>query len=136
MTGANRIKFAHDFNLYRAVLANLVDPLPHQIAAVCGKMLPRRTLLFLLADDPGAVKTTVAGLFITDLNARSNLERCLVVVPGSLVEQRQDELGQKPNRKFDIVTPSVGSLYHSGSVAIRRDNIDGLDPIKLGLGQC
>ena len=97
VTEANRIKLAHYFDPYLAIHTSLVDPLPHQISAVYGEMLPRQPLRFLLADDPGAGKTIMAGLLIKELIARSDLERCLVVAPGSLVEQWQDELGQKFN---------------------------------------
>ena len=54
MTEANRIKLAHYFDPYLAIHTSLVDPLPHQISAVYGEMLPRQPLRFLLADDPGA----------------------------------------------------------------------------------
>jgi SNF2 family DNA or RNA helicase len=58
-------------------------------------MLPRQPLRFLLADDPGAGKTIMAGLFIKELMIRGDVERCLVVAPGGLVEQWQDELYEK-----------------------------------------
>lgn len=83
VTEANRIKLAHYFDPYLAIHTSLVDPLPHQISAVYGEMLPRQPLRFLLADDPGAGKTIMAGLLIKELIARSDLERCLVVAPGS-----------------------------------------------------
>ena len=98
VTEANRIKLAHFFDPYLAIHTSLVEPLPHQISAVYGEMLPRQPLRFLLADDPGAGKTIMAGLLIKELIARSDLERCLIVAPGSLVEQWQDELGEK----FDL----------------------------------
>ncbi len=104
VTEANRIKLAHYFDPYLAVHTSLVEPLPHQISAVYGEMLPRQPLRFLLADDPGAGKTIMAGLLMKELIARSDLERCLVVAPGSLVEQWQDELGQKFNLEFDILS--------------------------------
>ena len=75
-----------------AVHSSLVEPLPHQITAVYESMLPRQPLRFLLADDPGASKTIMAGLLIEELIARGDLQRCLVVCPDSLAEQWQDEL--------------------------------------------
>ena len=108
VTEANRIKLAHFFDPYLAIHTSLVEPLPHQISAVYGEMLPRQPLRFLLADDPGAGKTIMAGLLIKELIARSDLERCLIVAPGCLVEQWQDELGQglpgrqmRPLNQFD-----------------------------------
>jgi len=78
-------------------------------------MLPRQPLRFLLADDPGAGKTIMAGLLIKELIARSDLERCLVVAPGSLVEQWQDELGEKFKLEFDILTRDMIENSRSGN---------------------
>ncbi|NCO57205.1 MAG: DEAD/DEAH box helicase, partial [Deltaproteobacteria bacterium] len=89
---AHRIRLAHLFDPLLAVHTSLVEPLPHQITAVYEEMLPRQPLRFLLADDPGAGKTIMAGLFIKELIARGDLKRCLIVCPGSLAEQWQDEL--------------------------------------------
>ena len=89
---AQRILLAHLFDPVLAVHTSLVEPLPHQVTAVYEAMLPRQPLRFLLADDPGAGKTIMAGLFIKELIARGDLKRCLVVCPGSLAEQWQDEL--------------------------------------------
>ena len=115
VTEANRIKLAHFFDPYLAIHTSLVDPLPHQISAVYGEMLPRQPLRFLLADDPGAGKTIMAGLLIKELIARSDLERCLVVVPGSLVEQWQDELGEKFGLEFDILSRDMIENSRSGN---------------------
>lgn len=115
VTEANRIKLAHYFDPYLAIHTSLVDPLPHQISAVYGEMLPRQPLRFLLADDPGAGKTIMSGLLIKELIARGDLERCLVVAPGSLVEQWQDELGQKFNLEFDILTRDMIETSRSGN---------------------
>lgn len=115
VTEANRIKLAHYFDPYLAIHTSLIDPLPHQISAVYGEMLPRQPLRFLLADDPGAGKTIMAGLLIKELIARSDLERCLVVAPGSLVEQWQDELGEKFNLEFDILTRDMIENSRSGN---------------------
>ncbi|WP_417273891.1 protein NO VEIN domain-containing protein [Celeribacter halophilus] len=115
VTEANRIKLAHFFDPYLAIHTSQVDPLPHQISAVYGEMLPRQPLRFLLADDPGAGKTIMAGLLIKELIARSDLERCLVVAPGSLVEQWQDELGEKFGLEFDILSKDMIESSRSGN---------------------
>ena len=112
---ANRIKLAHYFDPYLAIHTSLVEPLPHQISAVYGEMIPRQPLRFLLADDPGAGKTIMAGLLMKELIARSDLERCLVVAPGSLVEQWQDELGEKFNLEFDILSREMIGTSRSGN---------------------
>jgi SNF2 family DNA or RNA helicase len=86
---AHRIRLAYLFDPLLAVHTSLVEPLPHQITAVYGEMLSRQPLRFLLADDPGSGKTIMTGLFIKELIARSDLQRCLIVCPGNLVEQWQ-----------------------------------------------
>lgn len=101
---ANRIRLAHLFDPVLAVHTSVVDPLPHQITAVYEAMLPRQPLRFLLADDPGAGKTIMAGLLIKELIARGDLQRCLVVCPGSLAEQWQDELYRRFHLPFEILT--------------------------------
>ena len=101
---AQRIHLAHLFDPVLAVHTSVVDPLPHQITAVYEAMLPRQPLRFLLADDPGAGKTIMAGLLIKELIARGDLQRCLVVCPGSLAEQWQDELYRRFNLPFEILT--------------------------------
>ncbi len=101
---AQRIRLAHLFDPVLAVHTSVVDPLPHQITAVYEAMLPRQPLRFLLADDPGSGKTIMAGLLMKELIARGDLQRCLVVCPGSLAEQWQDELYQRFHLPFDILT--------------------------------
>jgi SNF2 family DNA or RNA helicase len=101
---AQRIRLAHLFDPVLAVHTSLVDPLPHQITAVYEKMLSRQPLRFLLADDPGAGKTIMAGLLIKELIARGDLQRCLIVCPGSLAEQWQDELSNRFHLPFEILT--------------------------------
>ena len=115
VTEAYRIKLAHFFDQYLAIHTSLVDPLPHQISAVYGEMLTRQPLRFLLADDPGAGKTIMAGLLIKELIARSDLERCLIIAPGSLVEQWQDELGEKFGLEFDIFSRDMVESSRSGN---------------------
>ncbi|MGI8782613.1 MAG: helicase-related protein [Acidobacteriota bacterium] len=101
---AQRIRLAHLFDPVLAVHTSIVEPLPHQITAVYEAMLPRQPLRFLLADDPGAGKTIMAGLLIKELIARGDLQRCLVVCPGSLAEQWQDELYRRFHLPFEILT--------------------------------
>src|SRR6058998_2640322 len=101
---AHRIRLAHLFDPVLAVHTSLVDPLPHQITAVYESMLTRQPLRFLLADDPGAGKTIMAGLLIKELVARGDLQRCLIVCPGSLAEQWQDELYRRFHLPFEILT--------------------------------
>ncbi len=84
---ARRLSLAAHFDPLLAVTSSTIEPLPHQITAVYGELLRRRPLRFLLADDPGAGKTVMAGLYIKELMLRGDLARCLIVAPGSLVEQ-------------------------------------------------
>ncbi len=101
---ARRIHLAYLFDPHLAVHTSLVEPLPHQITAVYSSMLPRQPLRFLLADDPGAGKTIMAGLLLKELIARGDLARCLIVCPGNLVMQWQDELDEKFHLHFEIMT--------------------------------
>ena len=101
---AHRIHLAWLFDPYLAVSTSTIDPLPHQISAVYEEMLPRQPMRFLLADDPGAGKTIMAGLLIKELIIRGDLQRCLVVAPGSLTDQWQDELYEKFDLDFEILT--------------------------------
>lgn len=101
---AHRIRLAYLFDPVLAVHTWLLEPLPHQITAVYEAMLPRHPLRFLLADDPDAGKTIMAGLLIKELLVRGDLQRCLVVCPGSLVEQWQDEFFRRFQLRFEIMT--------------------------------
>ena len=101
---AYRLRLAHLFDPYLAISASRIEALPHQITAVYGEMLPRQPLRFLLADDPGAGKTIMAGLLIKELLIRGDLERCLIVAPGNLVEQWQDELAEKFGLAFEVLS--------------------------------
>ncbi|MCY3840358.1 MAG: helicase-related protein [Gammaproteobacteria bacterium] len=118
---ANRIRLAHLFDPVLAVHTSLVEPLPHQITAVYEAMLPRQPLRFLLADDPGAGKTIMAGLFIKELIARGDVQRCLVVCPGNLVEQWQDELYRRFHLPFEIVTNDKLEAARTGNWFLEND---------------
>ena len=118
---ANRIRLAHLFDPVLAVHTSLVDPLPHQITAVYEAMLPRQPLRFLLADDPGAGKTIMAGLLIKELIARGDLRRCLIVCPGSLAEQWQDELSRRFHLPFEILTNDKFEASRTGNWFLEND---------------
>ena len=120
---AYRIRLAHLFDPYLAIHTSRVTPLPHQITAVYGEMLPRQPLRFLLADDPGAGKTIMAGLLIKELAIRGDLDRCLIVAPGSLVEQWQDELAQKFGLAFDILTRDQVEAARTGNPFAERAHL-------------
>src|SRR6266849_3423316 len=120
---AHRIRLAHLFDPLVAVHTSLVEPLPHQILGVYEAMLPRQPLRFLLADDPGAGKTIMAGLFIKELIIRGDLERCLIIAPGSLVEQWQDELKEKFDLTFDIVSREQIETSVTGNPFVERNRL-------------
>ena len=120
---AYRIRLAYLFDPYLAVTASQIEALPHQITAVYGEMLPRQPLRFLLADDPGAGKTVMAGLFIKELLIRGDMERCLIVAPGGLVEQWQDELAEKFSLPFDILSRDQIEASLTGNPFIERNRL-------------
>jgi superfamily II DNA or RNA helicase len=101
---ARRMKHAHLSDPFAAVDTAAISPYPHQIEAVYERLLEQRPIRFLLADDPGAGKTIMSGLLIRELMLRGDLQRCLVVAPGSLVEQWQDELWEKFQLNFEIMS--------------------------------
>ena len=98
-----------------AVHTSNVDALPHQITAGYESMLPRQPLRFLLADDPGAGKTIMAGLYVSELIMRADARRILVIAPGSLVEQWRDELFEKFGLEFPIYSPLLEQASPSGN---------------------
>lgn len=113
---ALRLRMAGLFDPMLAVTTSDLEALPHQIRAVYGELLPRTPLRFLLADDPGAGKTIMAGLYVKELLLRGDLERCLIVTPGSLVEQWQDELLDKFGLRFELLTRSLVDSTPDSSV--------------------
>jgi SNF2 family DNA or RNA helicase len=112
---AKRIDLAFLFDPMMAVHTSNVEPLPHQITAVYESMLPRQPLRFVLADDPGAGKTIMAGLYIRELIVRADARRVLIVAPGSLVEQWRDELFEKFGLEFHIFSSALEEASPSGN---------------------
>jgi len=100
-----RLAYAHDRQF--AVSLSGIRTLPHQIEAVYLKMLPQPRLRFLLADDPGAGKTIMAGLLVKELKLRQAIERILILCPAPLTIQWQDELLRWFGEAFDIIFSAV-----------------------------
>ena len=127
---ARRIDLAFLFDPLMAVHTSNVQPLPHQITAVYEAMLPRQPLRFVLADDPGAGKTIMAGLYIRELLMRADARRVLIVSPGSLVDQWRDELFEKFGLEFRVFSsalsdaaPDANPFEHHPQLIVRLDQL-------------
>ena len=139
---AYRIHLAHLFDPMLAVHTSMIEPLPHQITAVYDEMLTRQPLRFLLADDPGAGKTIMAGLLIRELVVRGDVRRCLICAPGSLTEQWQDELWLKFQLDFTIMTREMIETSRSGNpfaendlIIVRLDQLSRSEDLQARLQQ-
>ena len=100
---ATRIRLAYTHDPQFAVSVARIDPLPHQLEAVYYYMLRQPRLRFLLADDPGAGKTIMAGLLLKELKLRGAITRTLIVAPANLAPQWQREMAAKFDEPFDLV---------------------------------
>ncbi len=118
---AYRIHLAHLFDPVLAVHTSLIEPLPHQITAVYEEMLKRQPLRFLLADDPGSGKTIMAGLLIKELMIRGDVKRCMIVAPGNLTTQWQDELWLKFQLPFEVLGRETFETAISGNPFQEKD---------------
>ena len=131
---ALRIQLGCRFDPMMAIHSSNVIPLPHQIAAVYQNMLPISPLRYVLADDPGAGKTVMAGLLIKELLMRADAARILIVSPGSLTEQWQTELSEKFTIDFRIFSREAQNQSPSGNffqdedlVIARLDQLSRID---------
>ncbi len=107
---AERINSAYQFDPLFAINCSVVDPLPHQVEAVYKFLLPQPRIRFLLADDTGAGKTIMTGLLLKELIMRKIVERILIITPGGLTKQwQEDEMGVKFNIPFKLVNRGVFS---------------------------
>jgi superfamily II DNA or RNA helicase len=138
---ARRIQLAHLFDPFAAVETATIQPLPHQIEAVYNRLLPLLPLRFLLADDPGAGKTIMSGLYVRELMLRGDLDRCLVIAPGSLVEQWQEELDEKFDLRFDILSRDMVEAARTGNpfqernlLIARLDQLSRSEDLQAKLG--
>ncbi|NIC43378.1 helicase-related protein [Aquabacterium sp. A08] len=120
---AYRISLAHLFDPLMAVHTSNVEPLPHQISAVYEAMLSKQPLRFVLADDPGAGKTVMAGLLIKEMTMRADARRVLIVSPGSLSEQWQDELREKFGLEFELFSREKQEQCHSRNYFAEQDRL-------------
>ncbi|UDH01741.1 helicase-related protein [Rhodococcus opacus] len=139
---ALRIRMAGLHDPMVAVSSSAVDPLPHQIRAVYGELLPRMPLRFLLADDPGAGKTIMAGLYAKELMLRGDLARMLIIAPGSLVEQWQDELATKFGMTAELLSREMINGLVDGNpftrypmLIARMDQLARNDDLLVMLGE-
>src|SRR2546430_7019125 len=96
----------HFFNPPFATEISLMDPFPHQRIAVYDHMLQQSRLRFLLADDAGAGKTIMTGLYIREMLTRRLISRVLIVPPAGLVGNWEHELQHLFNLSFSIVNGS------------------------------
>ncbi len=139
---AYRIHLAHLFDPMLAVHTSLIEPLPHQITAVYDEMLTRQPLRYLLADDPGAGKTIMAGLLIRELVMRGDVKRCLICAPGSLTEQWLEELWSKFQLDFTVLSREMTETSRSGNafaendlLIVRLDQLSRSDELQARLRQ-
>jgi superfamily II DNA or RNA helicase len=110
-----RIKLAFAYDPHFAVSLSGVRPLPHQLEAVYERMLPQVRLRFLLADDPGAGKTIMAGLLLKELKLRGVIERVLILAPSPLTLQWQDELRSKFTETFEVINSTLAKGQLAGN---------------------
>ncbi len=104
---ALRLALAYEYDPYFSLSIARVDPLPHQLEAVYDYFVKLPRIRFLLADDPGAGKTIMAGLLLKELKIRGLVQRTLIVTPANLTFQWQREMADKFREKFEIVRGEV-----------------------------
>ncbi len=104
---ALRLGLAYEYDPYFSLTIARVDPLPHQLEAVYDYFLRLPRIRFLLADDPGAGKTIMAGLLLKELKVRGLVQRTLIVTPANLSFQWQRELKDKFREPFEVVRSDV-----------------------------
>jgi len=104
---AKRLGLAYEYDPYFSLSIARVDPLPHQLEAVYEYFLKLPRIRFLLADDPGAGKTIMAGLLLKELKIRGLVKRALIVAPANLTFQWQREMKDKFREQFDVMRGEV-----------------------------
>jgi len=120
---SHRIRNAFQFDPLCAVNVSQIDPLPHQIEAVYHYIMQNPDIRFLLADDPGAGKTIMAGLLLKELKYRGLVEKVLIVVPGHLKDQWFREMHEKFQENFSIIDRNVMTAEWGKNVFIDRNQV-------------
>jgi len=128
---AMRYRFASLYDPLLAMNTSKIDPLPHQIDAVYGYVLKLPRIRFLIADDPGAGKTIMAGLIIKELKLRQLATRILIVAPGHLKDQWRREMKERFQERFSIVDRNILDAFYGENVWDREAQaITSIDFIK------
>lgn len=120
---AHRLGLAYEYDPFFSLSIARVDPLPHQLEAVYGYFMRLPRIRFLLADDPGAGKTIMAGLLLKELKARGLVRRTLIVTPANLTFQWQRELTDKFREKFDVIRGDVLRANYGQNPWQERDQV-------------
>ncbi|VVB87585.1 putative ATP-dependent RNA helicase [uncultured archaeon] len=118
-----RYRFASMYDPLLSMNTSKVDPLPHQIEAVYGYVLKLPRIRFLIADDPGAGKTIMAGLIIKELKLRHIIKRILIVAPGHLKDQWRRELSDRFEEKFVRIDREILDALYGENVWMRENQI-------------
>jgi len=128
---ALRYRYASLYDPLLAMNISKVDPLPHQIEAVYGYVLNLPRVRFLIADDPGAGKTIMAGLIIKEMKLRRLAHRILIVVPGHLKDQWRRELKERFEEHFVVVDRGImGALFGENIWSRENQIITSMDFVK------
>ena len=120
---ALRLKLAYEYDPFFSLSIARVDPLPHQLEAVYDYFLKLPRIRFLLADDPGAGKTIMAGLLLKELKIRGLVKRTLIVTPANLTFQWQREMGDKFREKFEIIRGDVLRANYGSNPWQEKDQV-------------
>jgi superfamily II DNA or RNA helicase len=120
---AKRYRYASLYDPLLAMNTCKVDPLPHQIEAVYGFVLQLPRIRFLIADDPGAGKTIMAGLIIKELKLRNLVKRVLIVAPGHLKDQWQREMHDRFEENFIKVDRGLMNASYGENIWTRENQL-------------
>ena len=120
---AHRLGLAYEYDPFFSLSIARVDPLPHQLEAVYSYFMKLPRIRFLLADDPGAGKTIMAGLLLKELKARGLVKRVLIVAPASLTFQWQREMADKFREKFEVIRGDVLRANYGQNPWQERDQV-------------